>query len=90
MGKRRLTLILLLCVFGSGCAVLQSQRPSSFSRVFFEETADLADRTWESREMLSDWSDSKGNRLAKAPVIVEAGRAGNRVFALITPASVMH
>lgn len=29
MCKRMLTLILLLCVFGSGCAVSQSQRLSS-------------------------------------------------------------
>lgn len=58
---------------------------SVISRVFFEKTVDLADRTWESRELLSDWSDSKGNCLADMPVIVEAGRAGSRVFALITP-----
>lgn len=58
---------------------------SLISRVFLQETADLADGTWNGRELLSEWSDSKGKRLAEMPVVVEAGRSGGRVFALITP-----
>ncbi len=58
---------------------------SLISRVFLRETADLADKTWSRREVLSDWSDSKGNRLGDVAVMVEAGRSGGRVFALITP-----
>jgi len=57
---------------------------SLISRVFSQETADLADKTWSSREVLSDWSDSKGNRLDAVAVIVEVGRSGGRVFALLT------
>jgi hypothetical protein len=74
---------------GSGLFIPRNMRvpPTSvISRVFLQETADLADKTWSSRELLSDWSDSKGNRLADVPVMVEAGRSGSRVFALITPA----
>jgi len=59
---------------------------SLISRVFYEETIDLTDKTWNKGEVLSAWSDSTGKRLTDVPVMVEAGRSGSRVFALITPA----
>jgi hypothetical protein len=59
---------------------------SIIANVFGHQILDLTQRTWISHENLSMW-ESKGRTQPSFAVVVEAGRCGARVLALITPDS---
>lgn len=57
---------------------------SIIAEVFHNQIVDLTQRTWVNRENLSMW-ESKGKAQPSFAVVVEAGRCGPMVLALITP-----
>ncbi len=56
---------------------------SIIAQVFGSETLDLVEQTWVAHEDLSMW-ESRGEHRPGLPVVVEVGRCGSRVIALVT------